>query len=240
VGGPFAPYRQSERTGLYDAALERLLGAGQAFLCCCSRADVARAASAPHEEDEGPRYPGTCRGRDPGEVRARAAASGRGVVVRFAAPHPDPLPAGRGEGESGVDDFVLRRADGVASYQLAVVVDDAAMEVTRVVRGDDLLSSTPRQLALYRALGLEAPAFAHVPLVLAAGGQRLAKRTRPASIGSLRTFGVPPGAIVGVLAASAGLCAADDRPMPRDLVAGFDLARVDRRSAVIDHAVFVT
>jgi glutamyl-tRNA synthetase len=227
VGGPFAPYRQSERARLYDEAIERLLAAGRAFLCCCSRADVARAASAPHDGEEGPRYPGTCRGSEAGEVRERAAAARRGVVVRF-----------WGEGE--VDDFVLRRADGTAAYQLAVVVDDAAMQVTRVVRGDDLLSSTPRQLALYAALGLAAPAFAHVPLVLAPGGERLAKRTRPTSIAALRARGVAPAAVVGVLAASAGLCAAGERPMPRDLVAGFELARIDRRAAVIEGGVFVT
>jgi glutamyl-tRNA synthetase len=242
VGGPDAPYRQSERTGLYDAAVARLLAAGRAFPCACSRADVARAASAPHADDaEGPRYAGTCRGRPPAEIEARAAAQGRAPAVRF---------SGRGErigfidgvrGEvaaeaGGVDDFVIRRADGTAAYQLAVVVDDAAMSVTRVVRGDDLLRSTPRQLALYAALNLRAPTFAHVPLVLAPGGERLAKRTRPASLADLRARGVAPEAVVGALAASAGLCGAGDRPRARDLVAGFALTRVARAPAVVDAA----
>src|SRR5579871_3920192 len=209
-GGPFGPYRQSERTARYDAAIESLLGSGRAFLCACSRADVARAASAPHDEDAhgaGPgaaeerRYPGTCRDADPRAVAARAAAQGRAPVVRF---------AGRGERvdfvdelrgpvaaePDGIDDFVLRRADGTAAYQLAVVVDDAAMEVTRVVRGDDLLSSTPRQIALYRALGLTAPSFAHVPLVLTPDGERLAKRTRPVALAELRARGIPPEAVL--------------------------------------------
>ena len=208
-GGPFAPYRQSERTARYDAAVERLLATGRAFACACSRADIARAASAPHDETE-PRYPGICRGRDPADVRARAAAQGRAPAVRF---------DGRGERidfvdgfqgpvaaePDGIDDFVLRRADGVAAYQLAVVVDDAAMRITRVVRGDDLLRSTPRQLALYRALGLTPPAFAHVPLVVTPGGERLAKRTRPSSLASLRAAGLAPEAVLGALAASAGL-----------------------------------
>src|SRR5262249_38929189 len=138
-GGPYAPYRQSERTARYDAAIDRLLAEGRAFACACSRADVARAAQAPHDADEdGPRYPGTCRGLPPDEVRARATAQGRVPVVRFAGDgaHIDfvdevhgPVPADT----DGIDDFVLRRADGTAAYQLAVVVDDAAMAVTRVV-----------------------------------------------------------------------------------------------------------
>jgi glutamyl-tRNA synthetase len=238
-GGPHAPYRQSERVRAYDAAIEVLLERGRAFLCCCSRADVARAASAPHAaDDEGPRYPGTCRMRDPSEVQARAAEQGRVPAVRF---------AGRGEridlvdeihgpvagDPAGVDDFVLRRADGTAAYQLAVVVDDAAMQISHVVRGDDLLRSTPRQIALYRALRLREPTFAHVPLVLAPGGERLAKRTRPESIHSLRDLGIAPDAVVGALACSAGLAASEERRTPAALVAGFSLARVRREPAVI-------
>jgi glutamyl-tRNA synthetase len=240
IGGPFAPYRQSERAALYDAAVARLLAAGHAFPCAFSRADVARAASAPHaEDDEGPRYAGTCRGRSAAELEARAAAQGRAPAIRFDG-RSEPLafvdelrgPVAAEPG--GVDDFVLRRADGTAAYQLAVVVDDAAMGITRVVRGDDLLRSTPRQLALHRALGFAPPAFAHVPLVLAPGGERLAKRTRPASLADLRGHGVAPEAIVGALAASAGLCARGTRVSPRDLVSTFTLARVEPVPAVID------
>jgi glutamyl-tRNA synthetase len=242
LGGPAGPYRQSERQHLYDAAVDRLLAAGRAFPCACSRADVARAASAPHaDDDEGPRYAGTCRGKPAAEIAARAAAQGRAPAIRF---------DGRGEpiafvdvvrGEvaaeaAGVDDFVIRRADGTAAYQLAVVVDDAAMGVTRVVRGDDLLRSTPRQLALFAALGLPAPAFAHVPLVLAPGGERMAKRTRPTSVADLRARGVAPETVVGALAASAGLCAPGTRVAARDLVSGFSLAGVAREPAVVDGA----
>jgi glutamyl-tRNA synthetase len=239
-GGRFAPYRQSERAARYDDAIARLVAAGRAFPCACSRADVARAASAPHAADEdGPRYPGTCRGLPAAEVEARAVAQGRAPAIRFdgrgaAFDFVDEVRGAVATGAGGVDDFVLRRADGTASYQLAVVVDDAAMEIGRVVRGDDLLSSTPRQLALYAALGLVAPAFAHVPLVLAPGGERLAKRTRPASLADLRARGVAPEAVVGALGASAGLCGPGERVRAADLVAGFSLARLDRAPAIVD------
>jgi glutamyl-tRNA synthetase len=238
-GGPFAPYRQSERTAHYDAAIERLLASKRAFLCACSRADVARAASAPHDDAAAePRYPGTCRDADPAGVIAQAAAQGRGPAVRFAGggqriDFVDEVHGTVASEAAGVDDFVLRRADGTAAYQLAVVVDDAAMEMTRVVRGDDLLRSTPRQIALYRALELTPPAFAHVPLVLTPGGERLAKRTRPASLASLRASALPPEVVVGALAASAGLCA-PGRAMPAAaLVDGFSLAKIAREPVVV-------
>ena len=231
LGGPHAPYRQRERARLYDDAIDRLLAAGQAFPCACSRADVARAASAPHAaDDDEPRYPGTCRGVDAATIAARAAAHGRRPSVRF---------AGDADGTDGtdrVDDFVLRRADGVAAYQLAVVVDDLAMRITRVVRGDDLLRSTPRQVALHRALGAAPPVFVHVPLVLAPGGERLAKRTRPTSLGTMRARGVDPRALIGALAASANLAAPGARAHPRDLVASFDLGLVPRAPVTIDAA----
>jgi glutamyl-tRNA synthetase len=235
VGGPFAPYRQSERARLYDDAVDHLLAAGSAFACACSRADVARAAAAPHAADEEePRYPGTCRRLDAGEVAARATALGRSPSIRFAG-GGGPAAGEAGEGASPeVDDFVLRRADGVAAYQLAVVVDDIAMRITRVVRGDDLLRSTPRQLALYGALGAAPPAFVHVPLVLAPGGARLAKRTRPASLAQLRARGVPAAAIVGALAASAGLAAAGEQMRASELIARFDWARVPTEPVTID------
>jgi glutamyl-tRNA synthetase len=237
-GGPYAPYRQSERVARYDAAVAELLAARRAFPCGCSRADVARAASAPHAEDEeGPRYPGTCRGEEPGAVAARAAAAGRAPAIRFDGRGArfdflDGLHGPVAAARDGIDDFVLRRADGTAAYQLAVAVDDAAMAVTHVVRGDDLLRSTPRQLALYQALGLPAPAFAHLPLLLAPGGERLAKRTRPATLAALRARGVPAAVVVGALAASAGLCAEGATMSPPALISGFRLGAVRRTPAV--------
>lgn len=240
-GGSEGPYRQSERQGLYEAALARLLAEGRAFPCACSRADVARAASAPHAADEeGPRYPGTCRELPPGEAAALAARHGRGVAIRFRGRaeriafadrvHGEVEPLGQG----GVDDFVLRRADGVVAYQLAVVVDDLAMGIDEVVRGDDLLTSTPRQLALYRALGASAhaPRFAHVPLLLSPDGEKVAKRRRPAGVATLRAAGVDPRGLVGRLAASAGLCDRATPCWPAELVDSFAWARLRREPVV--------
>jgi glutamyl-tRNA synthetase len=239
VGGPCAPYRQSERAPLYAQAIDRLVQSGQAFLCACSRADVARAATAPHGE-EGPRYVGTCRDLDPAGVQARAQAQGRRPSVRFRGegrclPFDDGLHGPVDPlGAEGLDDFVIGRADGAAAYQLAVVVDDAAMGITQVVRGDDLLSSTPRQLALYQALGLAAPDFVHVPLVLSPAGDRLAKRTRPRALADLRAAGLAPEAIVGALAASAGLCPSGYRGNPREFLRGFLIDRVARKPVSIE------
>jgi glutamyl-tRNA synthetase len=236
------PYRQSERGALYAEAVARLLERGLAFLCACSRAEVARAASAPHpEDDEGPPYPGTCRDLEGDAVQALARAAGRQPSVRLRAsafagetfPFVDRVcgpvdPFGPAPGRRGaaVDDFVLQRADGLAAYQLAVVVDDAAMGIAEVVRGDDLLRSTSRQLALYRAFGWSPPAFAHVPLLLAPGGQRLAKRaaTRPPLLCALRDgeagqAGIGADQALGRLAASAGLCAPGERMSAAELLA---------------------
>ncbi|HVR44578.1 MAG TPA: tRNA glutamyl-Q(34) synthetase GluQRS [Thermoanaerobaculia bacterium] len=169
------PVRQSERSGLYEAALEELRARNLAFDCACSRAELRRAASAPAAGDpgEGPVYPGTCRGglggRTPRAVRFRVPPG----VIRF-----DDLVAGIVEEDvaAGVGDFPIRRADGPWAYQLAVVVDDAEQRITEVVRGGDLLSSTARQIALQRALGLPTPRYAHLPLVLAPDGKKLGKR----------------------------------------------------------------
>ncbi|HEX2093301.1 MAG TPA: tRNA glutamyl-Q(34) synthetase GluQRS, partial [Longimicrobiaceae bacterium] len=183
VGGPFAPYLQSEREALYRETLGRLEERGLLYRCRCSRREIAAAASAPHgPADEGPRYPGTCRARPAGERDGPAAlrfpVSPGEVGFRDLLQGPvafDP------EAETG--DFVVRRRDGVAAYQLAVVVDDAAMGITHVVRGADLLPSTARQLLLYRALELLPPEFLHVPLLLGPDGERLAKRHGAVSLG---------------------------------------------------------
>ena len=171
------PIRQSERRHVYEAALSELRAQDRLYPCFCTRAEIREAASAPHGEYPDGAYPGTCRELTVEQRRARERA-GRPFAWRVRA---DGEPIGftdllAGRHSARVDDFVVRRTDGVPAYQLAVVVDDAAQRIGEVVRGADLLSSTPRQLLLGRLLGLPQPAFAHVPLVLGADGARLAKR----------------------------------------------------------------
>jgi glutamyl-tRNA synthetase len=204
VGGPHAPYRQRERMDRYRAALARLEAAGAIYPCSCSRRDIQEAAGAPHEAPpgsawvpDGPIYPGTCR---PGVGGRSPAVSGNlGVHWRFRIPDGEVLhftDGGLGEqtAVAGVHfgDFIAWRKDGVPSYQLACVVDDAGMEISEVVRGADLLLSTFRQLLLYRALGLNPPAFFHCPLMLDAHGVRLAKRHDALSLRTLRAQGCTP------------------------------------------------
>jgi glutamyl/glutaminyl-tRNA synthetase len=199
VGGPFAPYAQSERYGLYREALERLREAGFIYPCRCSRRDLGLAASAPHDDGEEPLYPGTCR---PPMGTISSARSPQAVTWRFRVPEGErvgftDLALGPQAWVSGRDfgDFVVWRRDDVPAYQLAVVVDDAAMRCTEVVRGADLLLSTARQLLLYSALGLVAPDFFHCPLVLDESGVRLAKRHDALSLRALRQRGLTPSQV---------------------------------------------
>ncbi len=226
-GGPFGPYLQSERQALYDAYLERLRAADLVYPCYCSRAEVARAASAPQGAgDDGPRYPGTCRSLSAAERRAREA-SGKRPCLRFRA--PDRLiefvdlmagPVAQNVAQA-VGDFIVARSDGIPAYQFAVVVDDGLMQITQVVRGADLLGSTARQIALFEALGFAVPSFGHVPLVVDAQGARLAKREQAAGVGALRAAGIAPERVVGALAASCGLCERGETLSARDLLASF-------------------
>ncbi len=199
-GGAFGPYVQSERRASYRAALDRLRAGGHIYPCRCSRRDVLNALSAPHSGDEEPNYPGTCRPEIGATQLSSTALNLEDVHWRFRVPDGEKLmfvDAAQGiqTAVAGADfgDFVVWRRDGVPAYQLAVVADDAAMEITEVVRGMDLLLSTFRQLLIYRALKLEAPRFCHVPLrVDPATGQRLAKRHASLSLRELRARGGEP------------------------------------------------
>ncbi len=191
VGGPDGPYYQSQRTELYQEALETLAAQGLVYPCFCTRAEL-HAASAPHREDGQVIYAGTCRRLTAEQAAARARETGRAPALRLRVPaetwsvvdgHMGPYGENLAE---ACGDFLLRRSDGMFAYQLAVVVDDAAMGVTEVVRGADLLTSTPRQLLLYHLLGLPAPRFFHVPLLLAPDGRRLSKRDADAGLDVLR------------------------------------------------------
>jgi glutamyl-tRNA synthetase len=238
VGGPCGPYRQSERRARYDAALVQLRASGLAYPCFCSRAEIAAASQAPNGPgDEGPRYPGTCRRLGPDEFAARRVR--RLPAWRFRVPE-GPLTFHDGihgqctfDVASEVGDFVVARADGVPAYQLAVVVDDAAMGIEEVVRGDDLLSSTARQVLLYRSLGLTPPRFAHVPLVVGEDGARLAKRHGALSLGQLHQGGADPRAVMSLLAALSGLPVEGGRVRPRELLEGFSISRVPARPVVL-------
>jgi glutamyl/glutaminyl-tRNA synthetase len=194
-GGPFGPYAQSERRDLYRAAFEKLRASGRVYPCSCSRKDVQSATRAPHEGDDELIYPGTCR---PGQHSALRTPNSEpnwrflvldGETISFTDAHfgPQQFVAGKDFG-----DFAVWRHDDVPAYQLAVVVDDAAMQITEVVRGADLLVSTARQLLLHRALGLTPPAFYHCPLMNDDSGRRLAKRHDALSLRALRESGATP------------------------------------------------
>lgn len=211
IGGPLGPYTQSARQALYTAALARLDAAGLLYPCYCTRAELNTLASAPHAGQTTPRYPGTCRHLST-QQRTQLEAAGRRPSLRFRVPERiyafDDLVAGpvAENVAQKTGDFIVRRSDGILAYQLAVVVDDALMGITQVVRGADLLDSTPRQLALYDALGYPAPAeYAHVPLALTADGHRLSKRESAAGLAPLRAQGWNPEQVLGLLASSVGL-----------------------------------
>jgi glutamyl/glutaminyl-tRNA synthetase len=214
-GGPFGPYSQSQRLPLYRSAFEKLRDDGLLFPCRCTRQDVRRAIQAPHASDEGPIYPGTCRPGAGSEVSAGqpAALSGsKGKVNwRFRVPDGEKIEFidghyGRQQFVAGKDfgDFVIWRHDDIPSYQLSVVVDDAAMQITEVVRGSDLLLSTARQLLLYRALGISSPDFYHCPLIIDAAGVRLAKRHDALSLRTLREQGCTPAKVIERMGLNAG------------------------------------
>lgn len=239
-GGAYGPYFQSARKALYEAALARLRDAGLVYPCYCTRAELAsngrprnaRLASAPQAGDDAPRYPGTCRDLTASERRSREAA-GRRPALRFRAPEA-PIRFGdvlHGEQEESVaetvGDILVRRSDGIVAYQLAVVVDDALMGITQIVRGDDLLPSTARQLALYAALGYPSPReYVHVPLLLDAAGGRMAKREGALGLDPLRECGARPADVLGMLAASCGLWPPDEPASLYALVAAFAPERI--------------
>jgi glutamyl-tRNA synthetase len=238
VGGGVGPYRQSGRAARHAEAVGRLRASGRAYPCFCSRAEIAAAARAPHGPGEdGPRYPGTCRDLSPGEAARRAERRRPAFRLRVE-PGPVRFPDGV-HGPQALDvagtvgDFVVMRADGVAAYQLACALDDVEMGVTDVVRGDDLLPSTARQILVQGALGLVPPRFAHVPLVTGEDGARLAKRHGALSLGELRERGADPRAVAGLLAELSGLAPPGARLFPRDLVDGFALGRIPRAAAVL-------
>jgi glutamyl/glutaminyl-tRNA synthetase len=198
VGGPYAPYVQSRRRKLYLESWRTLVRAGFVYPCRCSRKDLARSAQAPHDEDDEPIYPGTCRPHHRAGDR-KVPESPMGLNWRFRVPDGEAIAFDDGHFGSqsyvaGRDfgDFLVWRRDDVPAYQLAVVADDAAMRITEVVRGADLLRSTARQILVYHALGQDPPAWYHCPLMHDAHGLRLAKRHDALSLRALREQGIMP------------------------------------------------
>jgi glutamyl-tRNA synthetase len=218
---------QSQRLDAYQAAIDRLTALGVVYPCFCTRREIQQAASAPHAPQGA--YPGTCRTLTADQVAAKSATRPAALRLRSHTPtwtiEDDLL----GSWTGPVDDLVLRRTDGVPAYNLAVVVDDAAQGVDQVVRGDDLLTSAPRQAYLAALLGLPAVRYAHVPLALNATGVRLAKRDGAVTLAELGRAGRSPGQVLGLLAASLRLAAPREAVAPSDLLDRFDPAALPRR-----------
>jgi glutamyl-tRNA synthetase len=234
------PIYQSQRTPLYRSAANQLLGQGLAYACICTRRDVESAASAPHAEDGSAVYPGTCRGRFATAADA-ARVSGREPNIRFRIPEDASAIINWVDlfrGPQQIDtrllgDFGIAKGDGTAAYQLAVVVDDADAGVTHVVRGDDLVDSTPRQMLLYRALGLShcVPQYAHLPLVIGPDARRLAKRHGDTRISFYRSAGVSPGRLRGLIGRWCGM--GDHESLAVDQFASqIDLAAIPREPVI--------
>lgn len=242
--GPSGPYRQSLRSPLYEEILSRLQATGLTYPCRCTRADIL-STLAPHESDGRIVYPGTCRPRTSSDSRLKTPDS------RLKTPDSRPVRATRlivpDETISFTDrlyglqsvnlathcgDFVLRRADGAWAYQLAVVADDAAMGVTEVVRGSDLLLSSAQQIYLYRLLGLEPPEFAHIPLLCNAAGQRLSKRDRSLNMEELRAH-LRPEDIIGLLAHTAGQTSTPQPISAGELLRIYDPCKIPRTEKLL-------
>lgn len=244
VGGPYGPYVQSERYGRYEEVLALLEEQGHVYPCFCTRKELRALASAPHAEDYGAAYPGICLNLSAAERRERMEQGRKAALRLHCGKHSigfhDVL---RGDvcltWEECGGDFAVRRSDGVFAYQLAVVIDDADQQITQIVRGDDILHCTPRQVLVYRLLGKPVPTYAHVPLVFDHEGERLAKRHRHFELCMLREAGIRPEAVVGYLACRAGLQPEPAPARPEVFCSRFrlediPLARVELEPDILD------
>ena len=237
--GECGPYVQSRCSAIYARALQRLQRLGCLYPCFCTRKELRALAGAPHVDDMGAPYPGTCRELSEAQ-RAALRQAGRRASLRFHGPAEAISFCDAVQGqqcftlEDCGGDFAVQRSDGVIAYQLAVAVDDGRMGINQVVRGRDILPSTPRQIALLRLLGYEIPTYAHVPLLCDTEGERLAKRHNSLALRSLRAEGVPPGRIVGLLAWLAGANPGRREACAAELTPSFRLDRLPRQDCRLD------
>lgn len=240
VGGPYGPYRQSERLDLYREAADRLLAEDKAYRCYCTPEELEERRRQARARGEPPRYDRRCRNLSDADRRA-FEAEGRAVAIRFASQDRDMTVQDLIRGEvrfpgSDIEDFVIMRSDGTPTYLLAAAVDDWKMEMSHVVRGEDLLASTPRQVLLLEALGADrVPAYAHLPLIVGPDRQPLSKRHGAVAVESFRDEGILPEALVNYLALLGW--SLDDHTTfftREELIKHFDLARVSRNPAAFD------
>lgn len=246
VGGPHLTYVQTERTGRYLELLRQLIDAKALYPCTCSRREVADAASAPHEQAisdfppiEGTVYPGTCRNRQSATSTAEFAwrwrfASGDVTWI------DEVLGPQVANPERQLGDFVIAKSDGTPAYQLAVVVDDYDMGVTEVVRGNDLVPSTYRQLAIIRHLGWPQPTYCHVPLIVGPDGRRLAKRHGDTRLSYFRERGIKPQLIVGYLSWTLGLLATPEEIEPEEMIGQLNWKSISAEPTVFDLEDFLS
>ena len=240
VGGPHAPYRQSDRLAIYREHAERLVKEGKAYLCFCSQWELLEERSHAQDNRQSPMYSGKCRTLDPLEAQRRRA-DGEKPVIRLRIPeHPirfHDIVRGMVEfSNEAVSDPIILRSNGIPVYNYVVVVDDALMDITHVIRGDDHLSNTPKQVALYEALGWPVPEFAHLSTIVGADGARLSKRHGATSIANFREMGVLPETLVNYLALLGWAPTGGNREVftPQDLTKEFTLERVTPSAAMFD------
>lgn len=243
-GGKFTPYKQSSRQAYYESSLEKLRSLDLVYPCFCTRADIRAAASAPHENKKFLEHPNICRSLSLGQVNA-LTENRKPYSLRFKTPDRMVsftdlifgLQVYNPYRELG--DFVVRRSDGVFAYQLAVVVDDAEMHISHVLRGADLLPSTGRQILLYETLGYPIPHFAHIPLLYGPDGTRLSKRHGATSLRHFRKQGIKPEEIVGQLGYWAGFMDKLTPVHPRELISSFDLRKIPQQGIMVNpHLLF--
>lgn len=238
-GGPHAPYLQSARAARHAAAFDRLIAGGHAYPCFCTDADLERSRAALRAGGRPPRYAGTCRGLSADAVAERRAA-GLAESLRFAVParrtvrFDDAVHGPQRQASRDIGDFVVRRRDGTPTFLFANAVDDAEMGITLALRGEDHLANTPRQVLILEALGLAAPRYGHLPLVLGAEGGPLSKRDGATSLADLRTAGYLPAAVVNYLARLGHSGYPDGSLSLAELAAGFRLDHLGRAPAHLD------